>query len=121
MSYTRKYKGTSVEEIVSGLDEETAALIGKLRSLAKKTLPDVVETVKWGNITYLLGGKNLAWIIIYKDHVDFGFFRGAELDSPLLEGTGKGLRHIKIKNKSDIDEAEIAKADEESRRTRRKT
>ena len=105
----RKYKGTSVEEIVGSLDEETGGLIGRLRSLAKRILPDVVETVKWGNITYLFGGKNLAWIIIYKDHVDFGFFRGAELDSPLLEGTGKGLRHIKIKNKHDINEVEIAR------------
>ena len=105
----RKYKGASGEEIVGSLDEETGALIGKLRSLAKKSLPDIVETVKWGNITYLFGGKNLAWIIIYKDHVDFCFFRGAELNSPLLEGTGKGLRHIKIKNKNDVDEAEIAR------------
>ena len=93
----RKYKGASVEEIVGSLDEETGALIGKLRSLPQKSLPDVVETVKWGNITYLLGGKNLAWIIIYKEHVDFGFFRGAELHSQLLDGTGKGLRHIKTK------------------------
>ena len=36
-------------------------------------------------------------------------FRGAELHSLLLEGTGKGLRHIKIKNKNDVDEAEIAR------------
>jgi hypothetical protein len=43
----RKYKGASVEEIVGSLDEETGALIGQLRSLAKKVLPDVVETVKW--------------------------------------------------------------------------
>ena len=99
----------SVEEIVGSLDDEAGELIEKMGSLAKRILPDVVETVKWGNITYLFGGKNLAWIIIYKDHVDFGFFRGAELHSPLLEGTGKGLRHIKIRNKNDVDEAEIGR------------
>ena len=41
--------------------------------------------------------------------MNFGFFRGAELSSKLLEGTGKGLRHIKIKTGKDIDEAEIAR------------
>ena len=62
-----------------------------------------------GHITYLLGDENLAWTIIYKDHVDFGFFRGAELDAKVLEGTGKGLRHIKIRDKNSINETEITK------------
>lgn len=79
----------------------------ELRSLVKKALPEIEETVKWGNITYILKSKNLAWIILYDDYLDFGFFRGAELSSKLLEGTGKGLRHIKIKEIKDINEAEI--------------
>jgi hypothetical protein len=105
----RKFKGKTVEEIIGSLDAQQREIVGKLRSTAKKTLPKIVETVKWGNITYLLGDKNLAWIIIYKDHVDFGFFRGAELESKLLEGTGKGLRHIKIRSSSDLDEPEITR------------
>ena len=67
----------------------------------------MVETVKWGNITYLLGENNLAWILIYSDHVDYGFFRGAELNSQSLEGTGKGLRHIRINDDKSLNEKEI--------------
>jgi hypothetical protein len=103
----RKFKGTSVEGIVNGLEKPTRDLTEKLRAIVKKALPDIVERVKWGNITYLLNGKTLAWIIVYADHVDFGFFRGAELESPKLEGTGKALRHIKIKSAGDVNEAEI--------------
>ena len=40
----------------------------------------------------------------YPDHVNLVFFRGAELDDPdkLLEGTGKGMRHVKIWSAKDI-------------------
>ncbi len=36
--------------------------------------------------------------MLYADHINLGFFRGAELLSrfPVLEGTGKGLRHVKV-------------------------
>jgi len=50
-----------------------------------------METIKWGNITYLLGENNLSWVSIYSDHVDYGFFRGAELTSQSLEGQEKGF------------------------------
>ena len=41
--------------------------------------------------------------------MDFGFFMGAKLKSELLEGTGKGLRHIKVKTQEDIDETEFGR------------
>jgi len=102
-----KVKGKSVEAIIRKLDPAKKELAENLRSLVKSTLPDVIETVKWGNITYMLNDKNLVWLLFYKDHVDFGFFNGARLDSKLLEGTGKGLRHIKIKTSPDINKPEF--------------
>ena len=66
-----------------------------------------METIKWGNITYILGEDKLSWILIFGDHVDYGFFRGAELTSQILEGTGKGLRHIRINDDKSVDEKEI--------------
>jgi hypothetical protein len=75
----RKEKGESVEEIIQKLDPKQKTTANKLRAIAKKTIPYIEEKVKWGNITFLLNGKNLSWIIIYTTHIDFGFFRGAEL------------------------------------------
>jgi hypothetical protein len=105
----RDQKEKTVEGILSNLGPQQKDITEKLRNISKKTQPQSEETVKWGNITYLLNGENLAWIAFYKDHVDFGFFRGAELHSKLLEGTGKGLRRIKIREIKDIDEAEISR------------
>lgn len=102
-------KGKNVKEILDKMDPDKRKTAQKLRSIVKSTLPDVVETVKWGNITYLLGDENLSWIMAYKDHLDLGFFKGAELKSELLEGTGKGLRHIKVKTEKDINGKEVSR------------
>ncbi len=102
-----KFKGKSIEEILKKFDSQKRGAAEKLRAIVKKTLPDAEETVKWGNIMFLYNGKNLSWICAYTNHLDFGFFMGAKLKSPLLEGTGKGLRHIKIRTKEDINEDEI--------------
>jgi hypothetical protein len=90
----RNSKGKSLQEILEKLKPEQKETVEKLHSLTKTALPNVVETVKWSNFTYILGENNLAWILIYGDHVDYGFFRGEELNSQSLEGTGKGLWHI---------------------------
>ncbi len=102
-------KAKTVEGIVIQLDPQRRELTEKLRALVRETMPEAVETVKWGNVTYLLKGKNLSWLIMYKDHVDLGFFQGAGLKSKRLEGTGKGLRHIKVRTPADIDETEFAR------------
>lgn len=102
-------KGKDVETYVKSLNPPMRELTEKLRTIIKKTLPDATETIKWGNPTYTIGGKNVAWILNYKDHVDFGFFMGAKLKSKLLEGTGKGLRHIKVRTEKDIKEEEFAR------------
>ncbi len=73
------------------------------------TLPDSVEKVKLGNMVYTMKGNDVSWILVYGSHVDIGFFRGAELNSKLLEGTGKGLRHVKIINIETMPIIEIMK------------
>ena len=38
-----------------------------------------------------------AYVNVFRDHVNVGFFHGAFLSDPagLLEGTGKRMRHVK--------------------------
>ena len=100
--------GEGMADYLKSLDPKQRKLTGKLRTIVKKALPNAEEKIKWGNPTYVLKGKNVAWILNYKEHVDLGFFKGAMMKSPLLEGTGKGLRHIKIRGEKDIKEREFA-------------
>ena len=48
-------------------------------------------------------------IHVFARHVLLGFPRGTDLDDPagVLQGTGKGLRHITVKKLSDLDRPEI--------------
>ncbi len=109
MSKTGKTPAKDANSILRQLKPGQRKIAEEFRSIVKKTLPDTVETVKWGNIVHLYNGQNLSWFLFYKDHADFGFFRGAELRSKLLEGTGKGLRHIKVRSMKDIDGAEFSR------------
>ena len=49
----------------------------------------------------------VASIVHYTNHVNLYLMQGARLSSGLLEGTGKGMRHITISTEATIDEAEI--------------
>ena len=42
-----------------------------------------------------------------KSLANLGFFEGARLTSQLLEGTGKGMRHVKVRTLKGIKEREI--------------
>jgi len=50
-----------------------------------------------------------AYVNVFASHVNVGFFYGAELYDKhgMLEGTGKFMRHIKIKPGQSVDENEI--------------
>jgi len=51
-----------------------------------------------------VGDAAFAYVNIFTDHVNVGFFRGAEIDDPvrLLEGTGKFMRHVKLSPDRDV-------------------
>ncbi|MDV3278363.1 MAG: DUF1801 domain-containing protein [Nitrososphaerales archaeon] len=98
-----------VDEMLKGVDPKLRALTQALRGTIKRALPSAVEQVKWGNPVYTVNGKNVACIMHYSDHVNLGFFMGAKLKSKKLEGTGKGLRHLKVRSKADMDEKEFGR------------
>lgn len=76
-----------------------------LRALLHDSVADVVEEFKWSRPVFSKG-KSFAYFQANKGHVSVGFTRHFEkLNDPngLLEGTGKTMRHVKIKSVSEID------------------
>lgn len=53
--------------------------------------------------------KAFCHIALYSDHVNLGFNYGAELADPksLLKGSGRLIRHLKIKNSDDIEAPDV--------------
>jgi Domain of unknown function (DU1801) len=46
----------------------------------------------------------VVYIGVYATHINLGFYSGAQMDDPegVLEGSGKQLRHIKIRSQADL-------------------
>ncbi len=70
---------------------------------------DVTELLHDGLLTACVGDYPFAYAGAFKAHVNVGFFYGAELHDPsgILEGTGKRMRHVKVKPGKDLDVAAL--------------
>lgn len=71
---------------------------------------EVREILHDGHPTACVRDAAFAYVNAFASHVNVGFFRGAELPDPygLLEGTGKLMRHVKIRPGSPIDTDALA-------------
>jgi hypothetical protein len=80
------------------------AIIRKLRALVKRSAPQLVESVKWGNGCWVDGKAPIAYVYCAPDHVQFGFVNGSALTDPrgLLEGSGRFVRHVKLRRSADL-------------------
>lgn len=60
---------------------------------------DVLEMMHDGCPVVCVKDVPFAYVNVFKSHVNVGFFLGADLKDPahLLEGTGKRMRHVKLK------------------------
>jgi hypothetical protein len=95
------------ERIDDYVEKQGPKLIGVaegLRRLVKKTVSGSTESVNpWGIPAFESNGP-MCFFMIGKNHVTFGFLRGTSLADPekLLEGTGKNLRHVKLRTVEDL-------------------
>ena len=61
--------------------------------------PDVRELLHDGHPTACVGDAAFAYVDAFRAHANVGFFFGAALHDPagLLEGSGKCMRHVKLR------------------------
>jgi hypothetical protein len=65
----------------------------------RKCGDEVRELLHDGCPTACLGDVPFAYVNVFTSHVNVGFFQGAALPDParLLQGTGKFMRHVKLR------------------------
>jgi hypothetical protein len=92
-----------------------AQLALQARALIFDVLPQTVEVV-WPSqksAGYGTGPKKMSeqfvWLAPQTRHLVFGFYYGTELPAPeeLLEGTGRLMRHVKIRTDADLQNPEL--------------
>lgn len=100
----------TVEQFLSTYPPDVQQLALKTRELVKEIVPDAQERVyeAYKTIGYGSGTKMDAmfcYIAPLKDRINLGFYRGVVLkdEDKLLEGTGKLLRHVKVRSMADVE------------------
>jgi hypothetical protein len=104
-------------------DPKLQEIIRGLRELIQEVVPEVMETVNpWGIPTFELNGP-MGYFMVATKHITFGFPRGTSLTDPrgLLEGTGKNLRHVKLRNVEDLRREGLRELVEEAARLNRES
>lgn len=94
-----------VTEYIQNAPKEQEEIMKAIRSLIHKNAEHVTEEFKWSRPVFR-SKKDFAYLQANKNHVNLGFYNGFEkLNDPdgILQGTGKAMRHIKLKNISDIN------------------
>jgi hypothetical protein len=81
---------------------KTDALTAVARTWFKKIRAcgeDVLELMHDGCPVACVEDAPFAYVNVFKSHTNVGFFYGAYLEDParLLQGTGKNMRHVKLK------------------------
>ncbi len=72
---------------------------------------EVRELLHDGHPTACIADAAFAYVNAFRAHVNVGFFRGAAIADPmgLLEGTGKFMRHVKLRPGGEFDAAALTK------------
>lgn len=99
----------TVEDYVSKVLPWQRPVIEKLRVMIRAAAPRAEESIKWGQPVYEHRGP-FSYIKAHAGQINFGFWRGAELDDPkkLLQGEGLKMRHVRIVETSTLDDEALA-------------
>lgn len=95
----------TVDAYIAQLEGWQGEIVSELRNIVLAAVPEAEEAIKWAQPVYSVNGP-FAYIKAFKNSVNFGFWRGVDIDDPggLLQGSGEKMRHVKIVSLDDIDE-----------------
>lgn len=118
----------SFDDLLAITDLSLRPILIRLRQLIFEIKPDACEVVRLGDgaATYGVGPHKMlegfVYLMPFKGWVNLGFYQGVDLPDPTasLEGTGKKLRHIKLRSVDECEQSLIrdlvqAAADERSK------
>ena len=99
----------AVREWIHQRQDRLGALATRWFEVMRGRGGDVNELMHDGAPTACVNRAAFAYVNTYRSHVNVGFFRGADLPDPagILQGSGKLMRHVKVRPGSDVDAAAL--------------
>ncbi|MDP6653176.1 MAG: DUF1801 domain-containing protein [Gammaproteobacteria bacterium] len=99
----------AIDEWLSQGPTELFSLAAEWFTRMREAGDDVSELMHDGFPTACVSDAAFAYVNVFTAHVNVGFFLGAILPDPngLLEGTGKHMRHVKLRPGVEINTAAL--------------
>ena len=99
-----KKKTAASKTYVKDENPELRKVVLGLRSFVKQIVPKTKITLNSWGIPTFEANQPFCFYMVGKRHITFGFHNGTSLkdSGKLLEGTGKNIRHIKLRNLEDL-------------------
>lgn len=94
----------AIDAYVASRNPALKDVVAAVRRLVEKTVPAAVEAINpWGIPVFEVNGT-LCFLMVGKQHVSLGFAQGTSLADPakLLEGSGKNVRHVKLRTADQV-------------------
>ncbi|HZZ40810.1 MAG TPA: DUF1801 domain-containing protein [Acidobacteriaceae bacterium] len=90
---------------------ELGAIAHKWFAVMRHCGDEVRETLHDGCPVACLGDAPFGYVNVFRSHVNVGFFHGAALPDPahLLQGSGRFMRHVKLKPGTPTDDPSLSK------------
>jgi hypothetical protein len=95
---------------------ELGAIAHQWFEVMRKSGDEVLELLHDGCPVVCLGDAPFAYVNVFTSHVNVGFFQGASLPDParLLQGSGRFMRHVKLKPGTPVNTAALTRLIDEA-------
>src|ERR1043165_2442236 len=94
-----------IQQSLLKLPEEKREPALFLRDLVLSVDKNITDLIKWQNLTFNYKKTSFAFIYTFPtvEYINIGFFIAVKLNDPkkVFEGTGKTMRHIKVRTPKD--------------------
>lgn len=99
-----------IDAWLSGDPPELYALAREWFTVFRNCGADVNELLHDGCPVACVGDLAFGYVNVFRKHVNVGFFNGSTLSDPngLLEGTGKLMRHVKLRPGEAVNKRALA-------------
>jgi hypothetical protein len=100
----------AIDAWLDGQVGEAGVLARTLFTRMRRCGPDVREQLHDGCPVACVEDAPFAYVNVFAAHMNVGFFHGADLDDPadLLVGSGKRMRHVKLRPGADHDHVALS-------------
>ena len=101
----------AIDAWMRGHSGELGSIVHQWFEVMRGCGDEVRELLHDGCPVACLGDAPFGYVNVFKAHVNVGFFQGAALKDPasLLEGSGKRMRHVKLKPGVAVNSAALRK------------